>query len=306
MWRIGIDLGGSKIEGIILNPRGEEVRRRRVATPAGRYQATIEAIADLVLDLGALAKNRDFTLGIGTPGSISPASGLMRNCNATVLNGKNLQGDLEARLGMPVAMANDANCFTLSEATDGAGANARSVFGVILGTGVGGGLVFENRLQQGHNQIAGEWGHNSLPWAGLQELPGPACFCGKTGCIETWLSGPGLLADYRRLGGKPLDRVEMLIDRLAFDPIANQALKKYENRLARSLSMLINMVDPEVIVLGGGLSNIARLYEQVPLLWLQWVFAENITTKLVPALYGDSSGVRGAAWLTSRRPPETR
>lgn len=297
-WRMGIDLGGTKIEGILLDAAGRGVARLRVATPVSRYEAIVEAIVGLVASLASRAPDADYTLGIGAPGSLSPRSGLVRNSNTAVLNGRNLRHDLQTILGRPVPIANDANCFALSEASDGSGAGAASVFGVILGTGVGGGLVQDGKLLIGHNGLAGEWGHNPLPWTTPEELAvGQRCFCGKMGCLETWLSGPGVLADHARHTGTQLGRVEELLALAASDPRVEQTLQRLERRLARSLAAVINFYDPEVIVLGGGLSNLARLYRAVPDLWLEWVFAEEIATRLVPPTHGDSSGVRGAAWL---------
>lgn len=278
--RIGIDLGGSKIEALALDERGTELMRRRVATPQGDYEATVAAIVDLVAALERETGRRG-TVGAGTPGAISPATGLIKNANSTCLIGRPLDRDLARALDRPVRIANDADCFALSEATDGAGAGARSVFGVILGTGVGGGLVYEGRLIQGPNAIAGEWGHNPLPWPRDDERPGPACYCGKTGCIETFLSGPALSRETR-----------------AAAAINNPEIRaRYADRLARALASVINIFDPEVVVLGGGLSNLDWLYEMTPPALARYVFSDRVATRLVRALHGDSSGVRGAAWL---------
>ena len=296
----GIDLGGTKIEGILLDEDGQVLFRRRVATPAGDYGATLDAIAALHRTLeeqaGAL-----LPLGIGTPGSVSPATGLMRNANSTCLNGQPLLADLKRKLERPVRMANDADCFTLSEAVDGAGKGAEIVFGVILGTGTGGGIAVEGRLLDGPNAVAGEWGHNPLPWPAETELPGPPCYCGKRGCIETFLSGPGLARDHQQHTGQELDAREIVALAEKGDAAAEATLQRYESRLARGLASIINVLDPHVIVLGGGLSAIDRLYTKVPGLWKQHVFSDTVTTRLRPPEYGDSSGVRGAAWLWKNR-----
>jgi fructokinase len=297
--RIGVDLGGTKIEVVALDAHGGELLRRRVPSPRGDYAATLATIEALVAeaerDLGVAAGVA--SVGVGTPGSRSPRDGRLRGSNSVWLNGRPIREDLEARLGRPVAVANDANCFALSEATDGAGAGAPVVFGVILGTGVGGGLVVDGRVLEGRNAIAGEWGHNPLPWAGEDERPGPACYCGLAGCIETFLSGPGLAADHARAGGGDVDAATIVARAAAGDATSARTLERYESRLARALAHLINVVDPDVIVLGGGLSNVARLYDTVPRLWGTWVFADAVDTRLVRNAHGDSSGVRGAAWL---------
>ncbi len=268
MSRIGIDLGGTKTEAIALDAAGREVFRKRVPTPRGDYAATLETIKALVDEAG------EGRVGIGIPGALSHATGLVKNANSTWLIGKPLQQDLERALGREVRIANDANCFALSEATDGAAAGAEVVFGVILGTGVGGGVVVRGRIVEGANAIAGEWGHNPLPLPRADDMPLRPCYCGRAGCIETYLSGPALERD----GGEP-------------------ALDLYCERLARALAGVINILDPDVIVLGGGVSNIARLYDQVPKLWPPHVFSDHIATRLLPPKHGDSSGVRGAAWL---------
>lgn len=291
--RIGIDLGGTKTEAIALNrATGAELLRRRVATERGSYDGTIRVIRELVEGVeGELG--RGGTVGIGIPGTISPRTGLVKNANSTWLIGKPFDRDLEAALCRPVRLANDADCFTLSEATDGAAAGADTVFGVILGTGVGGGLVVRGQLVRGPNAIAGEWGHNPLPWPGRDELPGHYCYCGKAGCIETFLSGPALERDF---GGKvPAADVVRLAEE--GDDKAEGVLSRYEDRLARALASVINIFDPHVIVLGGGLGNVRRLYREVPRLWGEYVFSDAVDTKLVPPKHGDSSGVRGAAWL---------
>lgn len=297
--RIGIDLGGTKIEAIVMGPGSRIVHRERVATPRGDYAGSIEAIARLVeraeRAIGAAAP---LSVGIGHPGAISPATGLLKNSNSTVLNGKPLKQDLERRLGRPVRMANDADCLALSEASDGAAAGAAVVFAAILGTGVGGGVVIGGRLLQGANAIAGEWGHNPLPWPRPEwdEVPGPKGWHQTYGDIEAYCSGPGLAADYERVTGEQRTTYD-IVAAAAGDDRAAAALARWEDRLARALASIINVLDPHVIVVGGGLSRIERLYANVPKLWDAWVFSDRIDTKLVPALHGDSSGVRGAAWL---------
>ncbi len=296
--RIGVDLGGTKIEALALANDGAELSRRRIATPQGDYRATLDATVALVRALES-ETGQTGSVGIGIPGVISPASGLVKNANSTCLIGKPLDRDLEVELGRPVRIANDANCFALSEAVDGAGAVARTVFGVILGTGVGGGLVVDRRPLLGRNAIAGEWGHTPLPWPRDDERPGPKCYCGKRGCVETFLSGPGLLQDHRGRGtGAPFDRVELLTTAAqAGDADAEASLARYEERLARALSLVINIFDPETIVLGGGLSNLDRLYERLPNLLPAYVFSDRVDTPIERPRHGDSSGVRGAAWL---------
>ncbi len=292
----GVDLGGSKIEAILLDEDGAELLRIRQPTPAGDYQAILNAIATLHGQLEARA-GKQLPLGLGTPGSLSPATGLMRNANSTCLNGRNLKADLEALLNRPLRMANDADCFTLSEAVDGAGRDARIVFGVIIGTGTGGGITVDGRLLDGPNAITGEWGHNPLPWPGDTELPGPACWCGKHGCIETFLSGPGLASEHFRRTGQDLQGPDIVNTAGQGDTQAQKTLAIYENRLARSLAGIINILDPHAIILGGGLSGIERLYRNIPRLWKPYVFSDICTTRLLPPAHGDSSGVRGAAWL---------
>jgi fructokinase len=296
MLRIGIDLGGSKIEVAAFDAANRELLRRRVATPQGDYRATLETVAGLVLGAEAELGSRG-TLGVGIPGAESPASGLIKNANSTCLIGQPLKRDLEALLGRPVRLANDANCFALSEAVDGAGAGAAVVFGVILGTGCGGGVVVHGRVLAGLNAVAGEWGHNPLPWPRDEERPGPVCYCGKRGCLETWLSGPGLSRDLEASGGPLLPAREIAARAEQGDPACHAALTRYEDRLARGLAGVINLLDPDVIVLGGGLSNIVRLYDEVPRLWGRHVFSDQVATRLLPPVHGDSGGVRGAAWL---------
>jgi fructokinase len=303
--RIGIDLGGTKIEGIAIADDGAELVRQRITAPRGDYMRTLDAIAGLVRDIEREAGTRG-TVGVGIPGTISPATGLVKNANSTWLIGRPLAADLPRVLDRQVRFANDANCFALSEARDGAAAGARVVFGVIAGTGVGGGIVVSGRVLTGANAIAGEWGHNPLPAPLDDERPGPACYCGRRGCIETFLSGPGLARDYAAPPssgyGAPgheeaIDAIQ--IARRAHDgePSAAAALARYESRMARALASVINVLDPDVIVLGGGLSNIGRLYERVPTLWAPYVFSDRIVTRLLRNMHGDSSGVRGAAWL---------
>ncbi len=292
--RIGIDLGGTKIEAIVLDDDGCERARERVATPAGDYDATLVAIRAL---LGRVEHGRDDTVGIGIPGSISPATGLVRNANSTWLNGRPFATDLRATLGRDVRVANDADCFALSEAVDGAGAGARVVFGVILGTGVGGGIVVDGSPWRGRHAIAGEWGHNGLPRVEPDDLPLPRCWCGRAGCIETFLSGPAVRADHRARGGDAVD-AHVLFDRARRgDRAADETLRRYARRLARSLASVINVLDPDVVVLGGGLSNVDALYALVPPLLPEFVFSDVVTTPIVRNRHGDSSGVRGAAWL---------
>jgi fructokinase len=292
--RIGIDLGGTKIEGLALGDDGRELSRVRIATTRHDYAKTIGALCSIVASLERETGQRG-TLGVGIPGTISKVTGLVKNANSTWLNGQPLSADLQRALGREVRFANDANCFALSEATDGAAAGADVVFGVILGTGCGGGIAVNQRVLSGANGIAGEWGHNPLPAPRDDERPGPACYCGRMGCLEVFLSGPALAADYARSGGDPLDAAEITA-RAGSHPLAAEALDRYEERLARALTAVINFLDPDVIVLGGGLSNIERLYTNVPPLWAPFG-GEVARTKLVRARHGDSSGVRGAAWL---------
>ena len=294
---IGIDVGGTKIEAIALDDNRELIRRR-VPSPRGDYKATIEEnchlVSTLERELGSTG-----TVGVGIPGAISSTTGLVKNANSTWLIGNPLDRDLSEALQRPVRVSNDANCFALSEATDGAGRDARVVFGVILGTGTGGGIVVNGRVMEGRHRIAGEWGHNPLPWPADDERPGPPCYCGRAGCIETFLSGPGMSATYAAIARERLP-ASVIADRAERgEPAASKALGIYESRLARALACIINVLDPDVIVLGGGLSNIRRLYERVPALWQPFVFSDCADTPLVPAYHGDSSGVRGAAWLWS-------
>ncbi len=294
--RIGIDLGGTKIEIIALDDNGHILLRRRVPTPAGDYERTIAAIADLVhgteRDLGLTG-----TVGVATPGAVSTRSGLLKNSNSVVLNGKPLDRALTAALKRPVRLENDANCFALSEAVDGAAAGASIVFGVILGTGVGGGLVVHGQVITGRNRIAGEWGHNPLPWPADSERPGYPCYCGKHGCIETFLSGSGLTRAYAARRQVSLSAEEIAVAAAAGDETALEAVRAYQDRLARGLASVINIADPDVIVLGGGLSNIAQIYDELDSLIARYAFSDALDTKIVRARHGDSSGVRGAAWL---------
>jgi fructokinase len=294
--RIGIDLGGTKIEGIVIDSGGREVARRRVPTPPG-YGESLEALAALVAGLEADAGAPAMVVGVGMPGSISPATGLARNGNSTWLNGRPFDRDLAARLGKAVRAANDANCFTLSEATDGAAAGAATVFGVILGTGCGGGVCIDGNVLNGASGIAGEWGHNPLPWPAPDELEIAPCWCGKRGCLETWLSGPALAADHQRSGGARLRATEIAAQAVAGDTLAAASLARWSDRLARGLATIINTIDPDVIVFGGGLSNIDALYTDVPPLLGRYVFSDFVAATLLRNAHGDSSGVRGAAWL---------
>ena len=321
--RLGIDLGGTKIELIALDQSGQTLLRRRIATPQHDYAATVAAIAALAAD-AETTLGQTGSVGLGTPGAVSPATGLMKNCNSTWLNGKPLPQDIARALGREVRIANDANCFALSEATDGAAAGADVVFGVILGTGVGGGVVMRGQVLTGANGIAGEWGHTPLPyfqhahrqadrestgthpvsgtallhpWPNARELNGAACYCGKKGCVETWLSAAGLVADHLHYGEEVLTPEQIAQYAAEKDGACSKTLARYEERLARALAGVINLLDPNVIVLGGGLSNIARLYDTVPRLWPRYVFSDRVDTKLLAPKFGDSSGVRGAAWL---------
>jgi fructokinase len=294
--RFGIDLGGTKIEIIALNKQGQTLFRERVPTPQGDYAATTQAILHLI-HRAEQQLGRQGTVGIGVPGAISPATGLIKNANSVCLIGQPLDRDLSTALQRPVKLSNDANCFALSEAIDGAAAGAEVVFGVILGTGTGGGVVVGQRVLTGMNAIAGEWGHNPLPWPRPEELPGPPCYCGKQGCIETFLSGPGLARDFQKMTGKIFTPKEIVALAEEGNLDAQACLERYADRLARGLASIINVLDPNVIVLGGGLSNLNYLYTKVPQLWKHYVFSDRVDTLLKPAFHGDSSGVRGAAWL---------
>lgn len=294
--RIGIDLGGTKIEGMALDDKSTVLARRRIDAPRTDYESTLRAIVQLVQSFEE-ALDTEGSVGIGTPGALSPTTGLIKNANSTHLIGHPLHRDLAALLGREVRIANDANCFALSEATDGAAANHSVVFGVILGTGTGAGIIVNGRVLTGPNAIAGEWGHNPLPWPGPDELPGPRCYCGLAGCIETFLSGPGLASAFYEVTSSRLTPPEIARAAQAGNRAAESCLTKYEDRLARSLAQIINVLDPDIIVLGGGLSNIERLYENVPKAWHRYVFSDHVNTKLVPPVHGDASGVRGAARL---------
>jgi fructokinase len=294
--RFGIDLGGSKIEIVALERDGRERLRRRIGTPHGDYEGTLAAVKALVDEAERELGVRG-TVGIGTPGSISRATGHLRGSNSVCLNGQPIRRDLERVLARAVRITNDANCFALSEATDGAGAGAEVVFGAILGTGVGAGLVVRGQVLDGPNAIAGEWGHNPLPWPRDDERPGRRCFCGQHGCIETFLAGPGVMADHAAHTGRATTVPDIVAGAARGDSGCNATLERYEERLARALAHVINLLDPDVVVLGGGLSNIDRLYRNVPRLWGRHVFSDRVDTRLVRHAYGDSSGVRGAAWL---------
>ncbi|HYE50457.1 MAG TPA: ROK family protein [Azospirillaceae bacterium] len=297
MIRIGIDLGGTKIEGIAIDAAGAERARRRVATPRGDYGATVDAIVSLVAGLEAEAGGGRATVGVGIPGVVSPRTGLVKNANSTWLIGRPLDRDLAAALGRPVRLQNDANCFAVSEAADGAAAGARTVFGVIVGTGCGGGLVIDGRVLTGRHAIAGEWGHNPLPWPDQAEWPGPPCYCGRRGCIECWVSGTGFAEDHARVTGERLPAKDIALRAGAGNPEAEASLTRYIDRLARGLATVVNLVDPDVIVLGGGMSNVPRLYRDLPERLSAHCFSDGVDTPVVQARHGDSSGVRGAAWL---------
>lgn len=294
--RIGIDLGGTKIEGVALRRDGLIVGRRRMPTPQGDYETTVRAITDMVGYLEGEADARG-SVGLGMPGIISPATGLVKNANSQCLNGRPLDRDLEAALGRKVRIENDANCFALSEASDGAAAGRPVVFGVIVGTGTGGGVIVNGHIVRGRNAIGGEWGHNSLPWPQTSEQPGDSCYCGRAGCIETFLSGPGLTRDYQRGSGNAADPVTVVDRARVGETAAVACLDRYVDRMARSLASVINILDPDAIVLGGGLSGIERLYADVPRRWAQYVLSDRVDTELLPPKFGDASGVRGAAWL---------
>jgi len=300
--RIGIDLGGSKIEGVVLAQDDQIEHRERVPTPAGDYQATLSTVGHLVECLEQRCGQR-CSVGVGTPGAISPATGRLRNANSTCLNNQAVDRDLSTQLDRPVRIANDADCFILSEAKDGAARGAHSAFGVILGTGTGGGIVINGQLLQGPTAIAGEWGHNPLPWPTHSERPGPKCYCGKHGCIETFLSGPGMALDYAAHTSRSCTARDIVERAHKGEIHATACLKRYADRLARSLASVVNVLDPEVIVLGGGLSAIQELYQAVPQLWSGYVFSDVVRTCLLPPSHGDSSGVLGAARLWPADPP---
>ncbi len=297
--RIGIDLGGTKIEIIVLDSQNQIIFRKRVDTPQHNYIAILDTIKKLV-ETTENAVSEKCSIGIGTPGSLSPASGLLRNSNSVCLNQQPFKDDLQKYLQREIRISNDANCFALSEASDGAAAGADVVFGVIVGTGTGAGVVVHGKMLNGPHGIAGEWGHNPLPWPQDNERPGPDCYCGKQGCIEAFLSGPGMAADYYLLNQQKLSAKEIVEKAAQGDIKAEQCVQRYEHRMARALAHVINILDPDVIVLGGGMSNIQRLYQNIPELWREFVFSDVVLTRLVPPEYGDSSGVRGAAWLWPR------
>ena len=294
---IGIDLGGTKIEGVLIGASGQEIVRRRFPSPQHDYAASVAGVAGLVRTLEAAGGMTDVPVGLGIPGSISRKTGLVHNANSTWLNGQPLQRDLASALARAVPIANDANCFALSEARDGAGANAQSVFGVILGTGTGGGLINRGHLIDGQLGIGGEWGHNPLPWMTPQEFPGPRCYCGRNGCIERFVSGPALAADHERATGQRLAPASIAERAAAGDAECSRSLERLEDRLARALAHVVNLIDPDVFVLGGGVSNIERLHANVPRLWGAYTYAPPLATRLVRAAHGDASGVRGAARL---------
>jgi fructokinase len=294
--RIGVDLGGTKIEAVALDDTGSELAKQRVATPRGNYPGTLDAIAELVSALEQQT-GQSGTVGVGMPGSFSTVTGVVRNANSTWLIGQPFDHDLQARLGREVRFANDANCLAVSEAVDGAGAGAAVVFAVILGTGVGGGVALNGKVHNGHNAIGGEWGHNPLGWMEPEEFPGPDCYCGKRGCIETFVSGTGFEQDFLRTTGERIRGLEIVARAASGDADADAALQRYEHRLARSIATLANVLDPDVFVLGGGMSNLPQIYETLPRLVPNWTLGGEFTTPIRPAKHGDSSGVRGAAWL---------
>ena len=294
--RIGIDLGGTKIEAVALDDAGSELAKQRVATPRGNYLGTLDAIVELVSTLEQQT-GQSGTVGVGMPGSFSTVTGVVRNANSTWLIGQPFDHDLQARLGREVRFANDANCLAVSEAVDGAGAGAAVVFAVILGTGVGGGVALNGKVHNGHNAIGGEWGHNPLGWMEPEEFPGPDCYCGKRGCIETFVSGTGFEQDFLRTTGERIRGLEIVARAASGDADADAALQRYEHRLARSIATLANVLDPDVFVLGGGMSNLPQIYETLSRLVPNWTLGGEFTTPIRPAKHGDSSGVRGAAWL---------
>lgn len=294
--QFGIDLGGTKTEVLALDSEGQNILRRRVNTPKNDYQATLKCIKQLIVD-AEQELSIEGTVGICTPGSISPSSGLLRNSNSTCLNNQPFKQDLEKLLNREIRISNDANCFALSEATDGAAINAEIVFGVIIGTGCGAGIIINKQIINGPNSIAGEWGHNPLPWPDAEEVDPPKCWCGKSGCIETYISGTGFCNDFFRLSSFSKSSEEIVLSANAGDELSQVALMRYERRLAKSLAHVINILDPDTIVLGGGMSNIKSLYKNVPNLWNEYVFSDNVLTQLVAPIHGDSSGVRGAARL---------
>jgi fructokinase len=294
--RVGVDLGGTKIEAIVLGARGEELARQRVATPRDDYPATLETIAGLVQEVERQAGVQG-SIGVGMPGSFSPTTGLVRNSNSVWLNGEPFDRDLQERLGRPIRYANDANCLAVSEAVDGAGAGFAVVFAVILGTGTGAGVAVQGEVHEGPNFVGGEWGHNPLGWMTAEEFPGPDCYCGLQGCVETFVSGSGLERDFREVNGEALRGPEIVARAASGDAKAEASLQRYELRLARALAGVVNILDPDVLVLGGGMSNLERIYTALPELMPRWTFGNEFTTPIRKAKHGDSSGVRGAAWL---------
>lgn len=300
-WRVGIDLGGTKIAGIVLAPDGTTITEHRIATPQGNYLETCRAISGLITHLRSVGTSsaQKASVGIGIPGSISPTTGRVQNANSTVLNGQDLQADIQNLLGQPVRLANDANCFALSEATDGAAADKNVVFGVIAGTGLGGGVVIDGKVLVGPRATGGEWGHNPLPWQTAQEAPGPRCWCGRNGCLETWLSGPGLSKDHKRQTGDVMTAQEIEAAAMEGNAPAQASLLRHVDRFARGLAHVANILDPDVIVLGGGLSRMRHLYRDLPKRIAPHLFADTTQINIVPPRWGDASGVRGAAWLWS-------
>jgi fructokinase len=298
--RIGIDLGGTKIEALAIDDQGVELVRHRIDTPRDDYDATVAAMVGLVQRLEEKAGSSG-TVGAGIPGSISRITGLVKNANSTWLNGRPLDADLIRALRREVRIANDANCFAVSEATDGAAAGKHVVFGVILGTGCGGGVAIGGRVHEGPNGVAGEWGHNPLPWPRPEEYPGPECYCGKRGCMEMWVSGTGIALDYRTVTGRALTTQEIVSQFEAGDREAAAAMERFEDRLARGLAQVVNVLDPDVIVIGGGVSRVKHIYRELPKKLKRYVFGGEASTPILPAMYGDSSGVRGAAWLWPNR-----
>lgn len=303
--RLGIDLGGTKIEIIALNDDGGEVLRHRVPTPRGTYRGILNAIAELVREaetrLTAMGHSGPHSVGLGIPGTISKHTGLAINSNSTEMNGQPLQQDLEALLGRPLRFQNDANCLAVSEAVDGAGAGAKLVFAAILGTGCGAGIAIDGQAWEGRHRVAGEWGHNPLPWPSAEEFQqAETCWCGRHSCLETWISGSGFQHDYARATGQNKSGPAIIAEAMAGDDAAEAALSRYISRLGRALAHVINLIDPDVIVLGGGMSGVAALYPRLPDAIRPFMFADHFSTPILPAQHGDSSGVRGAAWLWGR------
>ena len=294
--RIGIDMGGTKIEGIALDENGEELFRKRIVTPRNDYDGTVNAINGIVNVLES-ETNQKGTVGIGIPGAISPKTGLVKNANSTWIIGKDFEHDLVTALGKKVRLANDANCLAVSESVDGAGAGAKVVFAIILGTGCGGGIAIDKKVHAGPHAIAGEWGHITMGWMSPEEYPGEECFCGKRGCLETFVSGTGFENEYERQTGNRISGHKIIKLLEQGERTAEKVMRTYENRLARGIATLTNFLDPDVLVLGGGMSNISRIYQNLPALIVDWVFGHEFTTPIRPARHGDSSGVRGAAWL---------